>query len=208
MDRKSTKVDPVDAVVVMLAESFRVKPSEAMVEGYRIGLDGLEISKIKAAATTAIRTKKFMPSAAELRELAGEMSIDDRAVLAFDALNRAIDRHHYIKSVDFDDRAINTAINALGGWEAICDTPMAEWHSFFRKRFMETYTAFVRTGRVGESAGAPCVGFLDRENHFNGFESDNLVRIETGLVPKSDPQELTVRGRRPGELPKRIGEIL
>ncbi len=204
----SKKVDALGAAILLLFEAFRREPTEMAIEAYRIGLEGISVEQLRKATTIAIKTKKFMPSAAELRELAGEMSIEDRAVLAFDALNRAIDRHHYIKSVDFDDRAINASVNALGGWEAICDTPMSEWHSFFRKRFMETYTAFVRTGRVGESAGAACVGFLDRENHFNGFESDNLVRIETGLVPKSEPQELTVRGRRPDEPPKRIGEIL
>lgn len=206
----SKKVDALGAAVLLLCESFNREATEVVIEAYRMGLDDIPLEAIKKAVVTAIKTCRFMPTVSELRELTGEIKVEDRAVLAFAALNKAIDQHHYIRSVDFDDRAINATINTLGGWEAICDTPQKEWNTFFRKRFIDTYVAYTRSGRIGESAGAPCVGFIDRENHFNGFNTNNLVRIETGLplTHEAAPQPLRVRGQRAGDLPKKIGDFL
>ena len=61
------------ATISGLAEAFGRKASVAMVRAYRIGLVGLTIEAIEQAAANALRTSKFMPSPAELRELTGEL---------------------------------------------------------------------------------------------------------------------------------------
>ncbi len=177
---KVKKYDPIAAAVAVLCEAFRQKGTEATVEAYRIGLEGISPDALKIALGAAIRGSRFMPSPAELRELAGEVTGKDRAVLAFTALDAAVLRHGYYHSVDFDDPLLNATVNALGGWEKVCDVSIKEWDSFFRNRFIDVYQAYAKRGVTADQA-APCIGFYDRSNGFNGYQSNHLHRIATGL---------------------------
>ncbi len=62
-----------------MCETFCRPASKATFYGYEIGLADLPIERIEAAVVEAIRTKKFMPTAAELRELCGEAPADSSA---------------------------------------------------------------------------------------------------------------------------------
>ncbi len=212
---KKLKTDPIAAAVLLLCEAFRQKPTTATIEAYRIGLEGISPDALKIALGSAIRGSRFMPSPAELRELAGEVGVKDRAVLAFAALDKAVLSHGYYHSVDFDDPILNATVNALGGWEKVCDVSMREWDSFFRNRFIDTYSANARRGVTADQA-APCIGFYDRTNGFNGYQSNHLHRIATGLpvVPLLHGQKRIeaprLRGLPVAEngQPKGIGQIL
>jgi len=179
MAKSSTKPDPFVDCIVTLAEAFRAKVTATTVKAYKIGLEGIDIKDLERGVAKAIRTCKFMPSASELRELSGEMSLADRALMAFAATEKALGRFGVYKSLDFDDRAINATVRALGGLERICDVPANEWQ-FLRKRFLETYCAYVRSG-VSTEAGLPCCGHFDRENTAKGYETSNLEHVKTGL---------------------------
>ncbi len=198
-----------------LAASFNRESSVAFLTGYWIGLNDISIQALKTAAAAALQSSKFMPSPAELRELAGVIRAEDRALLAFGYLDKAVRLHGYYHSVDFDDPIMNATINALGGWEKVCDTPDSEFDSFFRKRFIEHYAAYARHGVTAEQA-APCIGYYDRTNGFNGYQSNHLHRIATGLpvVPLLHGQKRIeaprLRGLPVAEngQPKGIGRIL
>jgi hypothetical protein len=54
-----------------LGAVFRTEVTEALIEGYWLGLDDVELTPLGQAMRRAIRECKFMPSPAELREFAG-----------------------------------------------------------------------------------------------------------------------------------------
>jgi hypothetical protein len=166
-------------VIRAMAAAFNKDASKAFLTGYWMGLSDLSLSALKVAATAALNGSKFMPSPAELRELAGEVRIEDRAQLAFAALENAMRRHGYYSSVDFEDKAINATVRALGGWEKVCDIPDDEFFNFFPKKFKEMYSAYARRG-VSQEAGAPCIGYHDRNNAFNGHKAAIREPVKIG----------------------------
>lgn len=72
-----TAIDSLDLVHFIIAAypAQRQKLSKddikAMVAAYHAGLEDLELATVKQAATRLIRTSKFMPSVAEIREAVG-----------------------------------------------------------------------------------------------------------------------------------------
>lgn len=191
------RADPKTAAgcVGILAEAFGRTLSAVTIDAYRIGLRGLTPEQIQVATEAALRTCKFMPTPAELRELAGDFRIEDRAAQAWMAVLQALENGSlcFYASVDFDDPAINAAIRAMGGWEQVSiefDEQRTEFLNFGRRRFEQTYSALARSG-VGEEQGAPLMGHTDRVNGFNGFEQKPPRKIETGLPPMAQPARLT-----------------
>lgn len=61
-----------------LAAAYREEVDEATTAGYLLTLSDLPIERIKAAVVEAMRTKRFFPKAAELREIA-QAAIDREA---------------------------------------------------------------------------------------------------------------------------------
>lgn len=168
-------------VMQALAASFNREPSKAFFAGYWIGLADLSLQALKSAASAALANSRFMPTPSELRELAGEVRAEDRAVIAWGALDKAVQKHGYYRTVQFDDPILNAAVHDLGGWEKVCDTPEREWFSFFRQRFIQTYQALARRGVISYEQSRPLIGYYDRTNSVDGYAPQDVRRIETGL---------------------------
>ena len=194
-------------VIAALAATFRQEASEALIEGYWLGLEDLDVRAVKGAAVQAMRTSKFMPAVAELRELAGVLSPADRAVLAWNAVERARALHGYYHSVDFDDPVINATIRTMGGWMAFeerFDSDDAKW---IRQDFERTYAALCRSG-IGPDLAAPLIGHFDRMNSFNGHLEavKGPVAIACDLPPHGQ-EVLRVAGRKQAALPHEAQQI-
>lgn len=183
----------VAKVISVLCEAFRQKPTEAMFAAYQMGLGDLPVESVEAAAQRAIRTCKFMPTVAELRELAGEPSVKDRALLAYDAAVAAASKYGAYRSPDFDDPTINATIRHIGGWVDFCDSPAD--CPFWRKRFLDAYEVFYRRG-VGDEQSAPLAGLHERSNRLLGYERDTRTEVRTGL-PQSTTPKLDDRDDKP-----------
>jgi hypothetical protein len=127
-------------LVAGLCEAFNRTPSQATFMAYEIGLEDLPIESIEVAVKRALRESRFMPSPAELRELGGESTSQDRATLAWDAVLKAVHLGPY-KHVSFvDDRIINATIRNLGGWPSFLTRfSSAENEKWLRKDFIDTY---------------------------------------------------------------------
>lgn len=166
----------------MLAEAFGRKISEPMIDAYTVGLQGLADEQIKTAAATALQSSRFMPSPAELRELAGVLRTSDRAEKAWLSFHEAICEHGPYHSICFDDVVINAVVRGLGGWQAACEVEGAEFESFYRQKFLKAYEALARAG-VGIEQAAPLLGLFDAENQRNGFATKPPKLIATGLKP-------------------------
>jgi len=58
-------------LIAALVLPFRQDITEMLIEGYWLGLDDLPLADVERAVKRAARESKWMPSVAELRELAG-----------------------------------------------------------------------------------------------------------------------------------------
>lgn len=133
-DREET----VKALAVLF-EAFRATATEGTYRAYLLGLEDVPVPNLKRAVVDAIKTGKFCPTVAELRELAGVANGQQRAELAFAALDRAIANHGGYRSVSFDDPLINAVVRSLGGWTRVCDMHPEEFAKWYRKEFLATY---------------------------------------------------------------------
>lgn len=170
------------ALINALAGSFRVDPTEALLDGYWFGLEDLSVAAVKTAVGKAIRTGDRMPNPAELRKLAGVMTPEMRAITAWNAVRLAIRQHGAYASVNFDDPAINATIRTLGGWPALCAKDSDELDKWTVKEFGKTYAAFVGHG-VGAEVGKALAGVHEHTNFGRGYAVEPPKQIATGLEP-------------------------
>lgn len=136
-----------------LAAAFGKEPSKPLLEAYWMVLGELPIDGFKRAVSSALRSCKFMPSPAELREFAGDESIGLRAIRAWQAVRRAIREHGIYSAVSFDDPAINAAVRAVGGWRRLCSEDSEQMDRFVSREFDRLYREFSTSDlRPGEAA--------------------------------------------------------
>lgn len=151
--------------VAMLCEAFNRKPTDATFAAYEIGLNGIGEDHVERAAAVALQRCKFMPTPAELRELAGTGggSFESMAERAWQQFTEAVRRLGPDKSVSFQDGVINAVIRHHGGWQRVCDLPRDEFDKWLRKDFIATYVRLCRDGCPEEL----------RRYHAGSFEMEN-----------------------------------
>lgn len=193
-------------VIAAVASAFGREADEPMYLAFELGLDGLTAKQISGAAAAALKTCRFMPTPAELRELSGELPAKARAVIAWEFVSQAAAAGFY-DTVTFDDVVINAAIRNIGGWEYLTTIEDSrEWESFVRPKFEAAYVALYGHG-VSQEQAAPLLGFHDRENAKGGYPPQRVRQIATTLPPHQ-PRLRSSRSRLGAGEPKRIGEIL
>ena len=191
--------------ILGLAAAFRTEISKPGQMAYLAALADVPLDDLKRAVLEALRTSKFMPSVAELRQLAGvDVRSETRAIIAFELVGKAISRHGSYESIVFDDPILNATINNLGGWVKICDTPEDTWESFFRRDFLKAYCANFEAKRGTMHAQ---LGIHDRGNGTAGYEQRQPVLIATELpkVPGLAYERPKVLGALIAECAGRIG---
>jgi len=173
----------IDAVTA-LAEAFGRQTTEATFRAYAIGLDGIPDAAVERAAMLALRANKFMPAPSELRQLAGEIPAEARAIKAWQAVAQAVAAHGYYDSVDFDDPVVNATLRNMGGWERFCERLDSDEEKWIRRDFDRIYSSLMAAG-VGPHEAAPLGGCIARENAANGYleHIPPVALIECGLPP-------------------------
>lgn len=145
-----------------LAAATNRKCDEAMLLAYWLGLQDLSIDKFRVAVTRGIRDCKFMPAPVELRELSGECSPTQRAMLAWTSVSRAAGSVGSYRSVDFEDPVVNAVIRSLGGWPELLGRTGDDFDKWARQEFIKCYEAFCRAG-VPEDDCRPLGGLQTTE---------------------------------------------
>lgn len=109
--------------VVTLCEAFNRTPTKATFAAYEIGLAGITPEAVERAVALCLQRMKFMPSPAEIREIAvtDGGSYETVAHQAFTVLQDTVRRLGSDYSVNFEDGAINATVRRLGGWQKCCD---------------------------------------------------------------------------------------
>lgn len=131
------------ASLAALAETLGGAVGEITAEGYWRGLEDLSIEEVEAACLAAMKTCRFMPKPVELRELAGAGD-GGLGVIAWTTFIEAARRTAWgdRAGLDFEDKAINAAVRAIGGIEMIRRSDESALHTFTRKAFIEAYNAY------------------------------------------------------------------
>lgn len=171
--------------IAVLAAGFRVEADQALFVAFEYGLDGLSAADVKRAVARAIRECQFMPTPRELRDLSGELSGRNRAVLAWDAVKSAIEKHGGYRSVDFDDKIINACIGSMGGWPHVSEQETIVLDRDMWPRFQRLYEAFYARGSLSAAQAAPLLGLFDISNRANGFNETQL-RIVREEITKAE----------------------
>ena len=168
-------------LIAAMAATLQVQggADEPFMEGYDLATRDIPFDSFERAAQRALRECEFMPRPKEFRILAGmDVSPESRAILAFDVLTRLVAKESAYNTVCTDDPVLNVTISSLGGWPGVCETPSAEWESFFRQRFIKTYAANLECRR---GTTQPQYGLHDRANLAAGYQTQQVRITATGL---------------------------
>lgn len=163
-----------------LGEAYGESVSEARLEIYFAALEDLSLERIRQAGTLLVRTQKFFPRVAELRDaLTG--SVDDRAELAWVAvLNTVRAVGYWGEPAWADPAAERAALDLYGGWKALCERLPAAGPELLgvAKQFKATYAAYARrelaTLPPGREEAKALLGTLMRELEKRGLPTPGL----------------------------------
>ncbi len=174
-----------------MAEAFHKKITADTIRAYGLVLEDLPIEAIERAVFQAMRSCRFFPSPAELREMAGEITPEQRALRAWDVLLWT-NNLHQASGVDFcDDLVLNATVRNLGGWVHFGRLKPAERNKWYRKDFMQTYQAMMKYRLDPRQTAA----LENREKENDVY----IKKIRTGL----SQEQL----RFPAELPKLLEDV-
>jgi len=183
-------LEKFEEIIQVLNETFgnSDRPiSDLKMRFYFQTLSDLTIDQLNNGAVNLanIKTVHTFPTPAEIREAAIGKA-EDRAVLAFEDLIMAIQAGGYYRSIVFEDGAIVRCIEAMGGWDQVCDWKVEdrEWH---RKDFMRLYRTFTDKGALPP---AKVIGAHEHHNRLNGFEKATPEPLKIGA---QKPQLVAVK---------------
>lgn len=186
--------EPVFADLIEgLAVTFKAKVSKALLSGYWLGLSDLPIEQVKQACVRALVDCKFMPVPRELRDLAGIMGPEQRAIIAWASVKRAIASVGSYRSVDFDDPTINAVIRSLGGWPRVCGTDSEELDKWTSKEFQRLYRELSGL-RLSDDMTRSLKGIFEASGELT--EKREPTRVVTGLAPAQEAAIVPLRGGR------------
>ena len=154
-----------DKIIIALAEMYETILSEERLSLYFEALKDMTPEQFKESANRVARTSRFFPKPVDFRESITS-KIEERAILALNSLEDAIRRYGYDKSVVFLDKVVHMAVAALDGWQAVCQTPNAEW-KWKRKEFLELYRVLSANPRG--TCPDTLIGFHEHQNSVRGF---------------------------------------
>jgi hypothetical protein len=129
-----------------IGETFGEPVSDARMEIYFRALSDMTLEDVMAAAGLHVRTSKFFPRPAELRE-ALHGSVDDAAEMAWNELRRMVRRVGYLGTPTFvDDAMRRAALELYGGWRALCERLPGEGPELLgqAKQFKASYRSYAR----------------------------------------------------------------
>lgn len=128
--------------MMVLGETFNEPVSAVRIEAYSAALNDLDENAVLAAMHQCLRSSKFFPRPADIRELAQGGPRSDRADLAWGELITAVKRIGWCGFPVFDDPAVMPTIRAVwGSWTALCETLPADGPELvgWMKQFKSAY---------------------------------------------------------------------
>lgn len=160
---------------------------EVLFGAWWTALEDLPLERVAHGIKRALRECKWMPAAAEIRSLAGCLTMEERATLAFQSAKEAVKRVGPYSSVTFDDPVVNATIRLVGGWTDFCDaSESGELDRYVRPRFLKAYITLANRG-IRPSEGAYLVGIHESNNRRDGYPVEGPQCVLCNLPPHDVP---------------------
>lgn len=128
-----------------LATTFGVEADKALIRGYWMGLEDMDIDRVETAMAQALRRCKWMPKPVEIRKLAGEVPVDERVATAWEEVLRLSTN---CRAASHPDPVAESAIRKMGGWLSIGTRDADELRVWGRKQFAELYETLAESAEV------------------------------------------------------------
>jgi hypothetical protein len=148
------KRSEVAEIVMMLMAAFpHAKTTASTSAVYERALEDLDVEAGRKAVQRLMATSKFMPTIAEIREVAYALQ-HGRARSgeeAYAIVLRAVRRFGFYGTPRFTDPHIQRAIGVWGSWSQVCLSPDDD--AAGRARFIELYEQLARDSRANASSG-------------------------------------------------------
>lgn len=163
----------------MLAEGFDKENSKLKIDLYFESLKDFAIGEIEGAIYQSIKSLKWFPKIAEIRELI-EGDPESRALIAW---RFAVDNINPYLTFEFDDPIIHYCIQEIfGGWIGFCEKTLEElkWEE---KRFMSLYRLALKRPDIARYAPKRMLGSHEIHNSALGLYEHipPMVKIKTGI---------------------------
>ena len=163
----------------MLAENFDKENSKLKIDLYFESLKDFAIGEIEGAVYQSIKSLKWFPKIAELRELI-EGDPDSRALIAW---RYAVDNRDESRTFEFDDPIIHYCIQEIfGDWISFCEKTLEElkWEE---KRFIGLYQLALKRPDIARYAPKQMLGSYEIHNSALGFHEHipPVIKVETGI---------------------------
>lgn len=162
--------DAFSALLADVMAFYRRDAGSFALEVWWQACRGYSLASLRSAFSAHARDPEhgaFAPMPADIvRHLEGTGG--DRALRAWHQVLRAMQAVGHYASVDFGDAFTHAAIIDCGGWPALCCTRTAEL-DFVRRRFCESYRAWLAAGTVPEDTPRRLAGEHELHNAALGF---------------------------------------
>ena len=166
-------------MLAVMGELYGRQVSAGLVSIYFSDLEPYDMDAIERAFNEHRRdaeSGQYFPKPADLiKQITGSTS--GRALRAWSYVRESIRRHGYYASIRFDDPAIMTVIEEMGGWMNVCNMDTAH-DPFIEKRFIERYLHAQRSPRPGLKH---LPGYFELTNQTKGLEeyTPEIVSVRT-----------------------------
>lgn len=168
-----------------VADYFHCELSQTKLMFYFDGLCDLAVDDVQRALTTCIKTCRFMPLVADIRQALGEDAENDseKAWLAYKHL--AHQQGGYASPCITDAALAETLMEIFGSWETACWTDLSpEMWAAKRKEFGRVYRLMRTRGLTGSRT---LIGQCERSNREMGYSTTMPMQID---APASAPRLL------------------
>lgn len=173
--------DEFDRCMKVLAAGVGRPMEKMQAVVWRESLEGLEFDRLKRGITDSLRDWTFggFPPLGFVAERCGipkaAVAEDHHGVIAWATVLNAIGTYGGYLSVEWDDRAIPAAIEAVAGsWPALCEMESSELIRYIKPKFIEAWKAFRCAGFDRRSVS---LGILARDAGRIGSSEPSPVRI-------------------------------
>lgn len=153
-------------------------------------------------------TGQFLPKPADVVKMLGGRT-QDRALMAWAKVDKAVRSVGTYESVVFDDPVIHRVIHEMGGWVGFGQKSEDEW-PFVGKEFENRYRGYVMRGEVPEYPRC-LIGISQSHNERNGIDSNpprligDPAKAESVLMGGRENISLIGHARAGDETMKLIG---
>lgn len=169
-----SEFDDFNALLSITAEQYGKTLSKGLIGLYWQALQKYDLAAVRASLSAHITnpdTGQFMPKVADIvRAIAGRT--EDRALIAWSAVDDAARKIGPYRDVAFDDPIIHRVLADMGGWIALGSKTEEEW-TWVEKEFVTRYRGILTAAAPSLEYPAVLRGIASAQN-----EAESQARAE------------------------------